>query len=517
MGRTVLHRAVSRVRRGESGASTAVYAGVIVVAVILVGALASGMTPVGQDIAAGVDNEICKIFGGSCGGGSEQTGQSGEGDEPGEGSRPGAVDPLRPGECVVSSHQGDGSWYVKLGVVKFGNSFGFLRQKEQYYDPETGEIRTRYNVIATDGLSLGAEGGVGVKGKAGKTKVGADLTGEAGFGVNLGDTWHFDSEAEMNAFINQYTEYRLQAMDAHASTAPSVGVRYAISGDFKHAPRSADKRSTTLKLEANGNADGGLRLGNGDGNADTGEQDFDPNIGGYVEANLSGTYTQTTDQRPGHEGEYSDTMTYSGSIGAGGNAVFAGLGGSGSYEGAVTYSYKPGPDGTPVLSSVTFNQVTSGEVTWNVGNGPANSVGGGNGSAEYNGTLVNKSYVTETTIEVTDANRAVVEAWRANSTKLGPVDKPLFLLPSNVLDPSAPPANGDPMAQLLYEEASSTRTTYNVSGDDFSLGGEAALGLKLGGGFSLANEDQTVESSTFLASPSSPGAPRQRANNLVCG
>ena len=210
-------------------------------------------------------------------------------------------------------------------------------------------------------------------------------------------------------------------------------------------------------------------------------------------------------------------MTYSGSIGAGGDAVFAGLGGSGSYEGAVTYNYKPGPDGTPVLSSVTFNQVTSGEVTWNVGNGPANSVGGGNGSAEYNGTLVNKSYVTETTIEVTDANRAVVEAWRANSTKLGPVDKPLFLLPSNVLDPSAPPANGDPMAQLLYEEASSTRTTYNVSGDDFSLGGEAALGLKLGGGFSLANEDQTVESSTFLASPSSPGAPRQRANNLVCG
>ena len=50
----------------------------------------------------------------------------------------------------------------------------------------------------------------------------------------------------------------------------------------------------------------------------------------------------------------------------------------------------------------------------------------------------------------------------------------------------------------------------------FSLGGEVALGLKLGGGFSITNEDQKVASSTYLASPSAPGAPRQRDNNLVC-
>ena len=66
MQRTSLTRAVVQARRNESGAGTAVYAGVIVVVVILVGALAVGMTPVGQNIATGVSNEICRIFNKSC-------------------------------------------------------------------------------------------------------------------------------------------------------------------------------------------------------------------------------------------------------------------------------------------------------------------------------------------------------------------------------------------------------------------------------------------------------------------
>ena len=110
MERTSLTQTMVRARRHETGAGAVVYAGVIVVVIILVGALAVGMTPVGQDIAAGVRNEICKIFGMSCGDGDTV-------------EQPGAetVDALRPGECVISSHEDGSSAYVKIGFVKIGS------------------------------------------------------------------------------------------------------------------------------------------------------------------------------------------------------------------------------------------------------------------------------------------------------------------------------------------------------------------------------------------------------------
>ena len=363
---TRLSRIMTRWRRGESGAGSAVYAGVIVVVVILVGALAAGMTPVGRDITTGVRNEICKIFDLSCGG-SEQAGQDDD---------PEAVDPRRPGECVVSSHEDGSSAYLKIGFVKIGSSFGFVTQQEQYYDPETGQVRTRYNVIATDGGSLGVEGGIGTKGEIGNSGIGADLSLEAGFDVKGGDTWNFDSEAEMNAFINQYNEYRTQQQILSSEGGAGYALYLWLSDGWVDPPRASDKRSTTLKVEGKANFDAGLRVGKD--NKETDESSVNLNAGIFVPANLSGAYTRAEDKRPGHENEFSETVTYSGSIGAGVNAVFAGVSGNGSYEGATTYNYKPGPDGKPQLSSITFSQVTAGDLTWKGGNGPVNTVGGGN-------------------------------------------------------------------------------------------------------------------------------------------
>ena len=127
MERTGLYQAVWRVRCGEVGAGSAAYAGVVVVVVILVGALAVGMTPVGQNIATGVSNEICKIFNESC--------------ADSESDKPPAVDPRRPGECVVSSHKDSQSSYAKILFVKISPDLSFLTQREQYYDPKTGEVK----------------------------------------------------------------------------------------------------------------------------------------------------------------------------------------------------------------------------------------------------------------------------------------------------------------------------------------------------------------------------------------
>ena len=500
MGWTSVPRVIARVRRGEVGAGSAVYAGVIVVVVILVGALAVGMTPVGQDLATGVRNEICKIFNESCAGSEEADG----------GDKPPAVDPRRPGECVVSSHKDSQSSYAKILFVKISPDLSFLTQREQYYDPKTGEVRTRYRVVASKGLGAGAETGVGTKGEIGDTHIGADLSAGISSSVKGGDTWEFDSEEEMNAFIQQYQEY-----GAHMSRAaydPMYAEYAQISGNHPALPRGADKTSTTFETEGHANGDVGLRFGHD--NEDLGEEAFNPNAGVFAKATASTTYTRTEDHRSGHEGEYSLTYGYEGSIGGGLNAVFAGVGGNGKYNGTITYSFKPGPDGQPRLSSVTFNQVTAGELEWNLGSIPGSKVGAGNVTGGGEGTDKH-THVTKTTIEVTDANRSVVEGWAAANMTAAGTGAEMLLLPSNILDPSVP-APGDPMGQVLYEGATSSHTVYHVDSNTFSLGGEVALGLKLGAGFSFSNEDQNVVSSTYLESPTGPGAPRLRRNNDVC-
>ena len=267
-------------------------------------------------------------------------------------------------------------------------------------------------------------------------------------------------------------------------------------------------------MEANANGDVGLRFGKD--NDETGEKAFDPKVGLYGKASANKSYTQTYDHRPGHEGEYSLTIGYEGSIGGGVNAVFAGVGGTGKYNGTITYNFKPGPDGKPALSSVTINQVTSGNVTVSVSNGPANKKDQkdnktGTASGEASGS---QAHVTKTTIQVTDANRAVVEGWAA-ANLYGSANGGDVFVPGNLLDPSVP-TPGDPMGQVMYEGATSSHTVYDVKNGKFALGGEVALGLKLGAGFSFSNEDQNVVSSTYLESPTGPGAPRLRRNNDVC-
>lgn len=513
MGRSSLCRVVWRVRRGESGAGTVTYAGVVVVVVILVGALAAGMTPVGQNIATGVSNEICKIFGGACGG-SEQAGAAGQ--EP--------VDPHRPEECVVSSHKDGEKVDAKIGVVKIGPNHDLLTQREQYYDPETGNLKVRYRVVASNALeeATGAEGGT--KGEFANLGIGADLSVESTRSGKVGETWEFDSEEEMNSFVDQYRDYH----DRLKTVADPLHAGYALlTGSWPQPPRHAEKTSYTLKSGGLVNADAGLRSGKD--NKETKEKSVNPNVGLYAKASYDKSLTVTKDHRPDHEGEYSLTTTYEGTIGGGANAVFVGVGGTGSYTGTITYSFKPGPNGLPQLSSVTFNQTTSGDLTWTGSNKPLNKLGNKEGTASREGTL-KQSHITKTTLEVTDANRAVVTQWAAQNLESSVEDYQRGLIsppgmdvpalgvariPANILDPSAP-APDDPMGQALYEGATSSHTVYDVDSSKFSLSASVNLGARLGLGYSSSQEDQNVANSTYLASPSAPGEPRQRKDNLAC-
>ena len=503
MVRTVGPVCVSRLRRDEAGAASSEHAGALVVAVILILALVGSMTPIGRTVVAGVSNEICRVFGLGCT--SIEAAPT--------------VDTRRPTECTVTSREESGSYYVNLGIIKIGESSSMSVKEEQYYDPKTGAVGTRYHVTANDGGLLGVEGSFGPEARINGSGIGREASAGVTGSYSAGDTWIFESKPEMDAFVQQLNAYRIQQQNLTASGVAGMGISgypayLALTDGFVDPPRAPDQRSTTIKVDGKVNANWNARVGTD--NPVTGQESVNTGVGTYVEGQLGQSMTTKRDHRPGHKGEFTETVSYSGSFAGGANAVFSGVGGTGSYVGETTYGYKPGPNGDPVLSSVTFTQTTSGSgLTWKTGNGPVDRVGAltGSGSGE---TATQQAVTTETTLEVTDANRAIVEQWRANSTRIGPSEKPVFLLPSNVLDPSEPPTNGDPMAQLLYEEATNTRTTYNVASDKDELSAAYGVGPKIGGGLSYGNENQNLVDSTYLASPSRPGAMRQQRDNLVC-
>lgn len=490
---TALRQKLRRV--SELGAATLEYAGVIILVAMLVLSLYLAVSPGGNRIQQAVEDAICRILGGDCEAGSQSAQQAGR------------RDPAQPKSCKVSSSNDSANSYVKIGFVKLGESFGFVTQEERYID-ENGEEKMRYSVIATDGMSLGGEVGVGGKGKATDSDgegldVGASLTAEAGFSVNLGDTWDFDSEEEMKQFIDNYNAYRLQQQQlANPDSGIGTAIYLWITGGYVDPPRAADKTSIAGKVEGSVTAKLGLQMNQGDGSDPKGL-----NVGAYGKAKVEGEYSRQTDRRPGHEGEYTETIKYSGSIGGGANA-FEGISGTGSYEGAMSTSYETGPDGAPILTSVTFTQTTSGEVqrTNQMSDPVSAKTSSGNKQQE----------VTTTTIKVDDSNRGVVESWLSQAFYTDPqTGATTLMLPPNVFAPSLPVPDDD-FQQLLYDEGSTTITTYDVDSDGFSVGAEVALGLKIGGGFGVDSEDSALASSQYYASASVPGAQRQLKNNEIC-
>ena len=410
-------------------------------------------------------------------------------------------DSKEPDSCTTSTKTEYSGGDVKIGFIKFGNSFALAEQEEKYVDPKTGEVKTRYSVVATDGTTLGGDVGIGTKGEVNGSGLGADLSAEAGFDVKAGDTWEFSSKKEMEAFVNHYESYRIQRQQFSSDNSQSYAIYLALTGGFIDPPRKADKSSLTGGISLKAKADAGLRAGK-DGN---GKKSVNLNTGIYVKPQADQNYTRQNDNRKGHEGEHTDTVKYSGSISGGANAVFWGLSGTGSYEGGMSTTY----DKNGKLTEITFTQQTSGDVTWNTTNGPVK----GNGDATSSGSASStdkKTHVTTTKLKVTDENRAIVNEWLSQAYVTDPRSGTTTLtIPPNVLNPDSP-VPSDPMQQLLYDQAVSTDAIYNVDGNEISIGGEIALGLKVGGEIKVGDEKSKIDQQTYLGSPTSSGGNRAR-------
>ena len=506
-------------RHNEVGEASVTYAGMtIVVAVLIlgiVGTVHSGGVAIGQSLVCKVGEAIHGGNNGSfsCGSPSAHSSKKSPRGSPNDGM---------PESCTVSKSTDSSSMYTTFAIVKTGGGLAIVKQTEKYIDPSSGKIKTRYSVTAIDSKTLGLEGGIGVKGEINNNGLGADLSGEAGFELNAGDTWDFESEKEMNKFLDSYTSYKARKDAAESLPWGGESAWRAMHHETFKPPRQPDHQYTTGKGQANLNFVAGLRAGKDDKKKKEKSDNLD--IGLSVEAKLDESYSRTHDNRKGHKGEYTDTYTYSSSLNGQNSTSFSGVSGSGNVEGAMEITYSK----EKKMTEIKFTQTTDADVTWTTtnevgvngsSNDSKNKTSGnkdeGKASPKATSTLGNsnkKSHVTTTTLKVTDENRDIVTKWLQRATSGSPSQSKgqvAFTLPSNIMNPDQP-SSSDPFQQLLYEQATNSESTYDNTEKKFSLKAQASLGLKIGVSFEQSHTESTINQQTYLGQKPHDGAIRPR-------
>lgn len=500
----------------EVGETSVTYAGMtIVVAVLIlgiVGTVHSGGVAIGQSLVCKVGEAIHGGNNGSfsCGSPSAHSSKKSPKGPPNEGM---------PESCTVSKSTDSSSTYTTFAIVKTGGGLAIVKQTEKYIDPSSGKIKTRYSLTAIDSKYVGLDGGLGTKGEVNNSGLGADLSAEAGFELSMGDTWDFESEKEMNKYLDAYTSYMARKSAADSLPWGGESAWRAMHHETFKPPRQPDHDSVETKTQASLNLDAGLRAGKDDKKKN--EESINLNTGLAAEVKLDDSYSRTHDNRKGHKGEYTDTYTYSKSLNGQANAAFFGVSGNGNIEGAMEITYNKGKQ----MTEIKFTQTTDADVTWNATNGPVD--GSGNDSENKTsdnknkekasprasvtqGSSNKKSHITTTTLKVTDENRDIVTKWLRRAANVSPTNgKNTFAIPSNVMNPDQP-SPSDPFQQLLYEQATNSKSTYDNTEKKFSLKAQASLGLKIGVSFEHSHTESTINQQTYLGQKPHNGAIRPR-------
>lgn len=501
-----------RRQHGETGQTLTEHAGTMMIVATIIAVVASSVGVSAPDLGRML---ICKIEAAITSLGGDGGDSSSCGDAPGVDKADGAASPndsKEPQSCEIGSSTESGDLYIKFDSIKVSPSASFVTKEERYIDPKRPweGPKTRYTVTATDGAGIGVSLEDGTKGEYMNSGLGADLSADADIELKQGDSWEFSSKEEMDNFINEYNTYNTDRQ-LMLQDSPMEYINSERSGTLPGISRTPDKTSTSIKMSAEDNVDFGLRSGHEDD-----DDYFNPNIGFYTKASVGDEFARENDHRKDHEHEHTDTITYSGSLERGANTVFAGLSGEGEYEGAMALAFDK--DGR--LSEISVTQKTSGTLAGELTNGPLNGTKDTSGSVGA-GVSNKRTYITTTTIPVTDKNREVLEEWARIARYGYPHGTPTsgrsgaLALPPNILNPSTPVPN-DPLQQALYEDASVSYSLYDIDGKEFSLSADVGAGVSAGAGFTYKNESSHLQKQSYLGAPPASGAPRQIKESNMC-
>lgn len=451
--------------RGERGASTVEYVGVIVVVSIVI--IATAATPWKADLNAGIEKSICSILSHIPGGG----GGACEGQESPEDDLP---------TCMVSEEtDGHGS---KVDVL-FITLDGGVQLKITKYSDGTAEV------------SLVDQWGGGVDVDAGKVKAGdyveIDLGAGGTFTYGNGDTWVFDSWED----AEQFAQDQQDRVEDWRNKVPFVGPWL----NPHEPPSDPQKTYDQYELDLHGGGDAGIDLGggddtgdgsggdgsggdgSGDGSGDSGEGESDgganvpqqivdllPEAGG--ELSLGGEVIVEHDRGSDRDSTADDQRTYSielkGDVSGEGGVLDESIGGNAGT--GTILSYTVDNDGNVV--GVDITQVFQA---------------GGDGTSDSSAVRYSADF------DLTDpAARAKFEAWIQNPGGIPNLSD----IENNGFEGALTPEQQGLMDLIKDPDVTDLTETYydNVFNDDGDEWGGKLFGIGLGYGFNDDSSSSTL-------------------------
>ncbi|KAE8762968.1 hypothetical protein [Georgenia thermotolerans] len=460
-------------RERERGAATLEHLGTVVIVVLLFGGAVLGFATYGPRL----QQQLCVL--------ASAVGVAGpcEGTPVAQPEESGPTDAdFLPAVCTIRESTTQTNAKITIAFLEIGQDAGFIVQENA-----DGTVQ----VTVTDGASLGASGGFGASLGGKDSGIGGDVSFGAGLSFKNGSQWNFASMDDWTAMEKDLKAYLIQQKQLQGEGAVGMHLYLLLTDGYLDKPQEPEQTSWTQAIEISGNGKIGLRdtIPGKDGAE---PQDIDPNLGVYVDGKLADEYVVTENHKTG---ETSRTYSFTASGEAGGNLVVGNASAWGEQKGA--YKITENKDGEVI--SIEFMAERAGGSKAGLGVQPVTDQGGSAGMTD----AANTRTVVTTTIEVTDANRHIVEDWVTAADSNASFGLPVPV-PANSQRPDSPVAD-DAFANLLYQEGRTSERVYDNVEEGWSFGAEFALGIKLGASFGSEEKTATIQDASFLGAPGQDG------------
>jgi len=470
------------VRGDERGAGAVEYAGLVVLAALILGGLVAGVAP--GRVSAGLRRTICAVF--HPGQSSGQCASTG-----GRRRASGRPDAYKPRQaCTVRSSSTRYGGHVTVLSVDIGHGVQLVEQTDSQGHVTVTAVGDR-SVKATAGVGAGAQWGKSVN-------VGGGADAEAGGTIRTGDSWNFDSKKDADEFIGEIKK------DAYSKAAEHTGVPVLAGPAFvyRHSPwrpkvPKPDVSRYSVEFGGKGSVDAGADTGSGKKHKakSGGKHRVGKHRAGKHRAKDGSVRTD------GRKGVNPDLAQGSGEVTFGQQETVE-----------VDHEHHTYSATIDVHQSATAN----GDVA---GKGPDHPVGEESDGAvkvttDRHGNVIavdmtqtktvnGKTTVTTSHLPVTDANRTEV----VKDLGLYGANPPLptHLLWDDLAPTEDPGTAGNDFQREMYRHAQVTKVTYDTSSSSSDGDVEGKLGLEVGLGVEAETEDQRVTGAQYLGPPGPDG------------
>ena len=462
----------------DRGATTMEYAGVIVLAALILGVIVPVLVP---PIKGHVEYALCQIL---------HAGDASQCESPEDKN-------YKPKQCMLARSTNTYGASVDVLFFKVGKDLTFMRTTTVDNNGNKKVV-----VTAVDNTSLGVGTGIGVGVHGGKAfNIGADATIGADVKVGIGDSWTFtgkDPEGQADHFIGDIRETAaIKAVEHSGIGGWLAGHAYDAVAGPDDLP-DPDIKRTEFSLNVNGGVSAGLGIG-------------PPNKKGGKQPTQSKPKSRKQKFEDKHD-KRGDNQGYSSN--ASGSLTVDGS------EKGVIEQHKDGSSAVTLMLSGkgtgTESHVVGGH------SGSLGSTGSIKVSKDKNGTITGmdlthativggKTTWTTTHLPLTnDKDRQTVANYLVSDlgTKMGQTTLNLTWDDMAPTNPPGPDAN--PLQKLLYEKGQTTKQDYSYDASAQSYGLDVKLGVKLGLGVNASSENQKLTSAQYLGAPGPDGIRRYR-------